>query len=172
LWRLRTRIRCQREDLRNKFCAIILSNYQHIGIETLDTKKMGSSVKKRENKHKLNMHLRDVSLYEIRHRLQTLGELLGRHVVAAPSNYPSTRRCSRCNHMEPPLPINQRTFVCSKCGLTIDRDLNAAINLKKLTGRGTSSSTPESVSSVRSELIKSNIKHSLIEDGQEVGTRS
>lgn len=171
LWRLRTRIRHQREDLRNKLCAIILANYQHIGIETLRTNKMADSVKNRENKHKLNMHLRDVSLYEIRHRLQTLGELLGRHIVSAPSNFPSTRRCSRCGHVEPPLNTNQRLYICPKCGLTIDRDLNAAINLRKLTGRGTSSSTAEA-NPMRSELIKSDIKHRNIGDGQEVGTRS
>lgn len=171
LWRLRTRIRCQREDLRNKLCAIILSNYQHIGIETLDIKKMGEDIKNLTRKKKLRLHLCDVSLYEIRHRLETIGELLGRHVVAAPSNYQSTRRCSQCGHVEPVMRLDQRTYICHKCGLTIDRDLNAAINLKKLTGRGTSSSTAET-NPMCSELIKSNIKHRIIGDGQEVGTRS
>lgn len=171
LWRLRTRIRCQREDLRNKFCAIILANYQRIGIETLGIKKMDKTCTKDEWKRKLNLHLNDVSLYEIRHRLETLGELLGRKVVLAPNNYPSTRRCSGCGHITPHIDANIRIYHCPECGLTIDRDLNAAINLRKITGRGTSSSTTEA-NPMCSDLIKSDIKHRIIGDGKEVGTCS
>lgn len=163
LWRHRTHIRNCREDLRNRFCSIILSHYQHIGIETLGVKQMPDSCKEDKSKRKLRQHLADVSLYEIRHRLQTLGELLGRNVVAAPSNYRSTRICSNCGHVEPHMNVNKRTYRCPKCGSEIDRDLNAAINLRKITGRDNSGLTTDEICLLRSELIKGNIKHSQIE---------
>ena len=165
LWKHHTHVRYQRDDVRNKLCAAILANYQHIGIETLAVKKMGSDIKKKKSKRKLNLHLNDVSLYEIRHRIETLGELLGRDIVLAREDYPSTRRCSRCGHIEPPMDTKVRTYHCSTCGNTIDRDLNAAFNLLQLTGRGTSSSTPEADCSMRSDLIRSDIKHRQIGNG-------
>jgi putative transposase len=171
LWRLRTKVRNQREDLRNKLCAAVLATNQHIGIETLQVKTMGDTMVSKKGKKTMHKRVRDVSLYEIRHRLETLGELLGRNIVAAPKDYPSTRRCCKCGHVVPPLSIMQRIYHCPKCGNEIDRDLNAAINLRQITGRGTSGSMPEA-STMRSELIKSNIPHSVIGNGKQVGTRS
>lgn len=165
LWRLRTHIRFQREDLRNKLCAAILANYQHIGIETLGVSRMADNVKKTKGKRKLNGHLSDVSLYEIRHRLQTVGELIGRNITLAPPNYPSTRRCSHCGHIVPTMTLDQRTYHCPQCGNTIDRDLNAALNLLQITGQGKSSSTPEAESPMRSDLIRSNIQHRPLGNG-------
>lgn len=159
LWRLRTKIKNQREDFRNKFCAAVLVSYQHIGIETLTTTKMGDSMNSKKGKKTMRKRVSDVSLYEIRHRLETLGEILGRNVVAAPKNFPSTRRCCQCGYISPKLSINQRIYSCPECGNEIDRDLNAAINLRQITGRGTSSSMPQAAERMRSELIKSNIKH-------------
>lgn len=166
LWKLRTHLRCQREDLRNKLCAAILANYQYIGIETLSQQGMADSVKRKKNKKQINTYIRDVSLYEIRHRLKTLGELLGRNVTLAPINYPSTRRCCRCGHVLPSMKLTTRIYRCPECGNKIDRDLNAAINLRNLTGRGTSSSTPDTDCPMRSDLIKSNIQHGLVKTGR------
>lgn len=178
LWHLRTHIRNQREDLRNKLCAALLANYQHIAIETLSVQRMADSVEKRKSKRKLNLHLADVSLYEIRHRLQTLGALLGRDITLAPGNFPSTRRCSRCGHVNPHMPTDQRTYHCPHCGHTADRDLNAATNLLQLiptnphTGRGTSGETPEAPCPCAPDLIRSNIQHRHIGNGKRAGTRS
>ena len=163
LWRCRTHIRNCREDLRNRFCSIILRHYQHIGIETLSVKRMPDGCDDDSRKRKLRSHLADVSLYEIRHRLQTLGELLGRNVVAASNNFCSTRICSNCGHVEPPIDVNIRTYRCPECGNVIDRDLNAAINLRNITGRDNSGLTTDEICLLRSELIKGNIKHSQIE---------
>lgn len=166
LWRHRTKIRNRREDYRNKFCAAILATYQHIGIETLDVKSMGETLGTKKGKKTMRKRLKDVSLYEIRHRLETLGEVIGRNVVTAPRSFPSTRRCCQCGHVEPPISIKQRTYHCPKCGNTIDRDLNAAINLRKITGRGTSSSMPQAADRLSSDLMKSNILHWQIGEGK------
>ncbi|MFZ8812642.1 MAG: zinc ribbon domain-containing protein, partial [Thermus aquaticus] len=42
-----------------------------------------------------------------------------------------TRLCSRCGHLHGKMPLSQRVFRCEACGLEMDRDLNAAINLRK-----------------------------------------
>ena len=166
LWRVRTKIRNKRQELRNKFCSAVLTSYQHIGIETLGVKQMAETVKYSKAKKELRKHLKDVALYEIRHRLETLGELLGRNVKPAPKDFRSTRTCCRCGFVAPPMNTNIRTYHCPKCGNTIDRDLNAAINLRKIIGRGTSDSMPQATERMRSELIKSNIPHRQIGEGK------
>ena len=43
--------------------------------------------------------------------------------------YPSSKTCSCCGNVKKDLKLSDRTYTCSECGLEIDRDLNAAINL-------------------------------------------
>ena len=49
---------------------------------------------------------------------------------AKPGGFPSTKRCSRCGWVGPALLLSQRVFRCGACGLEVDRDLNAARNLR------------------------------------------
>lgn len=46
-----------------------------------------------------------------------------------PSNYPSSKTCSCCGYIKKDLKLKDRTYICPKCGVNIDRDYNAAINL-------------------------------------------
>lgn len=50
----------------------------------------------------------------------------------APLFFPSSKLCSRCGWLASELPLKQRVFRCDRCGLEIDRDLNAAKNLLAL----------------------------------------
>lgn len=43
---------------------------------------------------------------------------------------PSSKTCSRCGWKNKDLKLSDRTFVCKDCGMEIDRDLNAAINIQ------------------------------------------
>ena len=45
--------------------------------------------------------------------------------------YPSSKTCSKCGYIKKDLKLKDRIYVCPECGLTIDRDLNAAINLSR-----------------------------------------
>jgi len=45
---------------------------------------------------------------------------------------PSSKLCSRCGHLKRDLKLSDRVYHCDVCGLTIDRDLNAAINIRKM----------------------------------------
>jgi transposase len=44
--------------------------------------------------------------------------------------YPSSKTCSGCQKVKKELSLKERTYCCEHCGLEIDRDLNAAINLR------------------------------------------
>ena len=51
------------------------------------------------------------------------------NTVVADRYYPSSKTCSFCGSVKKNLKLSDRTYICDKCGLIIDRDLNAAINL-------------------------------------------
>jgi putative transposase len=48
----------------------------------------------------------------------------------SPTGYPSSKTCSRCGARKVDLALSERTYRCGSCGLVLDRDLNAAINLR------------------------------------------
>ena len=52
-------------------------------------------------------------------------------VIKADRNYPSTRKCSKCGYIDNNIG-SKHVYRCPECGLEIDRDLNAALNLKAL----------------------------------------
>ena len=43
--------------------------------------------------------------------------------------FPSSKMCSQCGHKKKELSLSEREYHCEQCGLEIDRDLNAALNL-------------------------------------------
>ena len=45
--------------------------------------------------------------------------------------FPSTKTCSCCGNIVKSIPLSQRTYFCDVCGNSLDRDTNAAINIKK-----------------------------------------
>ena len=57
-------------------------------------------------------------------------EPAGVRLVRVPGDFPSTRMSSRCGEFRE-MPLRQRVYGCPCCGLVLDRDLNAAINLKQ-----------------------------------------
>jgi putative transposase len=44
--------------------------------------------------------------------------------------YPSSKTCSHCGNVNEELKLSERTYHCSKCGISIDRDINASINIQ------------------------------------------
>lgn len=55
----------------------------------------------------------------------------GATLVKAHRYYPSTRTCSTCGTVKANLSLSTRTYQCDTCGTSLDRDLNAAINLAR-----------------------------------------
>ncbi len=104
----------------------IVNNVSAIGIETL---KVTNMVKKNR---KLAKALSDSALGGFLSKLKTKAETLGIPVTEADQFYASSKTCSSCGHKKKELSLSERTYHCSECGTSIDRDVNAAINLKHL----------------------------------------
>ena len=44
----------------------------------------------------------------------------------------TSKTCSNCGHINNNLKLSDRTYNCSKCGMELDRDINAAINIQHM----------------------------------------
>jgi putative transposase len=83
--------------------------------------------------HHLAQAILDVGFYEFRRQMEYKGQWYGCQVILAPRFHPSSKRCSQCGHTKVELDLSERVYICDHCGMNIDRDLNAAINLEQLT---------------------------------------
>ncbi|NMG21220.1 RNA-guided endonuclease InsQ/TnpB family protein, partial [Brasilonema bromeliae] len=80
--------------------------------------------------HKLAKAIADMSFFEFRRQLTYKCELYGSKLVVVDRWFPSSKTCSNCGTKKETLSLSQRVFECGHCAFVIDRDLNAAINLK------------------------------------------
>lgn len=102
--------------------AIVKTKPSRIVMENLNVKGM------MKNKH-LAKGIASEKFYEFRRQMTYKCENNGIQLVFADRFYPSSKTCSCCGHVKEDLKLNDRKYVCQACGTTIDRDLNAAINL-------------------------------------------
>ena len=123
--RIHYKIACIRNDAHHKATTEIVDMASVIGIETLKITNM------LKNKH-LAKALSDSALGGFLEKLKSKAEVLGIPITEAPQFYASSKTCSKCGHKKKELLLSERTYDCSECGISIDRDQNAAINLKHL----------------------------------------
>ena len=81
-----------------------------------------------KNKH-LSKVIQGQCFYEFRRQMKHKCEWNGIQLIEADRYYPSSKTCSCCGTIKRDLRLKDRTFICPECGLEIDRDYNAAINL-------------------------------------------
>ena len=81
-----------------------------------------------KNKH-LSKSVQQQSLYTFRQILTYKAEQAGIKIIVADRFYPSSKTCSHCGAIKSDLKLSDRVFTCNQCGLEIDRDLNASLNL-------------------------------------------
>ena len=107
-------------DAVHKFTSRIAKNHGVVCCENLCVSGMGKSVKAiRKAVHNSCMgELRMLMMYKAKHYVE-----IGRF-------YPSSKRCSRCGNVKDELKLSERTYRCASCGNVVDRDLNAAINIR------------------------------------------
>ena len=122
--RLHYKITCIRRDTRHKATTTIVNSAS--GIETLKITNM------LKNK-KLSKALSDSALGGFLTMLKIKAEARGIPVYEADQFYASSKTCSSCGDKKEKLALSQHTYHCEKCGLEIDRNHNAAINLKPTT---------------------------------------
>lgn len=119
-----------RRDVLHKVTTALVQQHQLVVVETLNVAGMraGGGARKRG----LNRALADASLAEFRRMLGYKSVWYGSGLVAADRFYPSSKTCSACGRRKSNLTLADRNFECDGCGVRIDRDLNAAINLARL----------------------------------------
>lgn len=82
-----------------------------------------------KNKH-LSRAIQQQEFYKFRQYITYKCKAYGSRLVVADRFYPSSKKCSNCGVVKKFLSLSERTYICPECGQIIDRDLNAAINLK------------------------------------------
>ena len=120
--RLHRKIANIRKDTLHKITSYITKNHGVIGIENLNVKGMMAN-------HKLAKAISDMGFFEFRKQLDYKCQLYGSQLVVVDRFFPSSKQCSGCFTVRESLSLSERVYRCS-CGLQLDRDLNAAINLE------------------------------------------
>ena len=82
------------------------------------------------NRH-LSKAVQEQGFYEFRRQITYKSEWAGITVIIADRYYPSSKTCIVCGNVKKNLKLSERIYLCEKCGNEIDRDLQAAINLRR-----------------------------------------
>ncbi|MDP4270610.1 MAG: RNA-guided endonuclease TnpB family protein [Bacteroidota bacterium] len=122
--RLHYRISCIRNDSIHRLTTYLAKNHSQIAIEDLNVRGMSRN-------HKLASAILDGGFYEFRRQLEYKTKWYGSELIIANRFYPSTKTCSHCGSIQS-MSLNQRVYNCPNCKISIDRDLNAAINLENI----------------------------------------
>ena len=83
-----------------------------------------------KNKH-LSKAIAEQCFYEFIRQIKYKCEEYGIEFIQVDRFYPSSKTCSSCGYVKPKLKLSEREFICECCGIAIDRDINASINLMK-----------------------------------------
>ena len=123
--RLFYRLNCIRYDYNNKIVnEITRTKLKYITIEDLKVSNM------MKNKH-LSKAIQEQNFFSIRTKLINKCKERNIELRLVDTFYPSSKTCSCCGSIKKDLKLNNRIYKCSNCGLEIDRDYNASINLEK-----------------------------------------
>lgn len=121
----------------HKLTNALLSSCAVVAIEDLHVAGMAKD-------HKLARHILDASMAEFRHQLEYKAAEFNTRIIVVDRFYPSSKTCSTKAReaqasLEPrvdgggvkaKLDLSCRVLACEGCGTTLDRDINAAVNLK------------------------------------------
>ena len=120
--KLHKKVKNQRNDYQHKISREIVNKYNIICLETLKVKNMV------KNK-RLARVISDASWSSFVSKLEyKVAENQG-YLVKIDKFYPSSKTCSNCGNVKDKLSLSERVYHCEECGFTIDRDLNASINI-------------------------------------------
>lgn len=121
--RLHYKISCQRQDFLHQLSSSLAKTKSVIVLEDLHVRGM------LRNRH-LALSISDAGLGELRRQLAYKSEWYGSTLLVVDRFHPSSKLCSGCGVIKDALSLSERVFECDTCGLSLDRDENAAINLR------------------------------------------
>jgi putative transposase len=120
--RIHARIADRRRDFLQKLSTKLIRENQTICVESLAVKNMVKN-------HSLAKAISDVGWSEFVSQLDYKAKWYGRTVVKIDRWYPSSKRCFECGHILDSLSLDIRHWICPECGVSHDRDINAARNI-------------------------------------------
>ena len=80
--------------------------------------------------HKLASSIQELNFGEFRRMLEYKANWYGRKLVFVDRFYPSSKTCNHCGYVNKKLKLSDRQWVCPDCGEIIERDYNAALNIR------------------------------------------
>lgn len=107
----------------HKVTTELVSTYGFIGIEDLNVKGMVRN-------HNLALSLSDAALGEIRRQLECETKWAGVQLQKVGRFFPSSKIHHSCGYKNDDLVLNDRKWTCCNCGALVDRDFNAALNIR------------------------------------------
>ena len=119
-----------RRDLAAKAAHDLARDYATVVIEDLNVRAM--MVRGGAYKRGLNRAIAQASFADLRRRITYKTRWNGGTTIVADRWFPSSKTCSRCGEVKSKLSLSEREYICHRCGVVVDRDLNAATNLAKL----------------------------------------
>lgn len=131
-----------RDDVLHKATTTLARKYETIVVEDLNVAAM--MTRGGAYKRGLNRSIATASMARLRDDSAYKTEYYGGKLHLVDRFYPSSKTCSNCGEVKAKLSLTERVYHCAACGATIDRDLNAAINLAgsaPVTGRGATQKT-------------------------------
>ena len=120
--RIHARVANQRIDAIHKATTWLAGTYSEISIEDLNAAGMVRN-------HHLAKAVMDAAFAEFRRQLEYKTAKTGARLHVIDRWYPSSKTCSKCGRVKAKLSLSERVYRCDGCGLVMDRDLNAAVNI-------------------------------------------
>ena len=124
LAKLHEKVTNQRNDFQHKLSSKLTSENQAISLENLNVKGMVKN-------HCLAQAISDAAWSSFVTKIEYKAEWFGKTVLRIGRFEPSSRICNNCGFYKNDLTLKVREWVCPVCGTNHDRDINAAINIKK-----------------------------------------
>jgi putative transposase len=121
---LHEKITNQRNDFQNKLSFKLISENQAIALETLNVKGM-------QKNHHLAQAIGDSAWSSFVTKLEYKAEWYGKTILRIGRFEPSSKLCNVCGFHNSELTLKDREWTCPECKTEHDRDINAAINIKK-----------------------------------------
>jgi len=135
--RIHERITWKRNNFTHQLSKKLINEFGIIVVEDLNINRM-------LHNHCLAKSISDASWSDFFQLLMYKAECAGRQFVAVNPAYTS-QDCSNCGHRQK-MPLSERTFTCPCCGIILDRDYNASLNILRLgtQSQGSSQEAPAS----------------------------
>lgn len=121
--KLYEKITNQRNDYLHKLSTSLVENYGTICVEDLNVQGMLSN-------KSLALSIGELGFNSFVRMLEYKCEWRGKNFIKIGRFEPSSKRCHNCGYINHNLTLKDREWICPECGAVIDRDYNAALNIR------------------------------------------